>query len=135
MIDIIASLLHIRIQGEPIAKARHRARRQGTGIKCYNPQAQQDNWVAYLLAHELAGRPPVEDQPLEVRLLFGVAKPKSHRKYPAVKPDLDNLIKSILDCANGILWSDDKLICRILAEKIYVDEPFTDIKIYKMSDN
>lgn len=35
------------------------------------------------------------------------------------KPDIDNLIKFVLDCSNGILFEDDSQIAIINASKIY----------------
>ncbi len=43
------------------------------------------------------------------------------------KPDLDNMIKYILDCGNGILWHDDSEIYRIRAEKMWSRKPRTEI--------
>lgn len=46
--------------------------------------------------------------------------------YPHFKrPDLDNLIKFLLDIGNGILYSDDSLIAHIDAHKIYNQNPRT----------
>jgi Holliday junction resolvase RusA-like endonuclease len=33
-------------------------------------------------------------------------------------PDIDNLIKAILDGLNGIAWQDDKQVVRVIAERI-----------------
>ena len=43
------------------------------------------------------------------------------------KPDLDNLIKFVKDCANGILWHDDSQVVTIEAAKLYSEEPETRI--------
>ena len=40
-----------------------------------------------------------------------------------LKPDTDNLIKMILDRAEGILFDNDKRIYSIRAEKVYSDRP------------
>ena len=73
-----------------------------------------------------------------IELLFGMPYPKSKlrkdtdlSKIPHnVKPDLDNLIKFVLDCGNSLLWPDDKRVVRLVSEKIYSDEPKTIITIY-----
>jgi Holliday junction resolvase RusA-like endonuclease len=62
-------------------------------------------------------------EPCVLDLTFQLARPKSvKRELPSVKPDLDNYIKAISDSANGILFTDDALICELHAVKVY-DEP------------
>jgi len=46
-----------------------------------------------------------------------------------VKSDLDNLIKMILDRAEGILFDNDKRIYLIRAEKYYSDEPRIELQL------
>ncbi len=41
------------------------------------------------------------------------------------KPDLDNLIKFVKDCANGVLWHDDSQVNNIQASKLYSVSPST----------
>lgn len=48
---------------------------------------------------------------------------------PIKKPDLDNLIKSILDPLNTIFFNDDKQVVSITAEKFYGEIPRVDIEI------
>lgn len=58
--------------------------------------------------------------PLTVTMLFTFVKPKSaKRDYPTVRPDIDNIIKSVTDGLNNIAWEDDSQICRLIAEKQY----------------
>ena len=47
------------------------------------------------------------------------------------KPDIDNLIKFVLDALQGqnAYFVDDSQVVRILAEKIYSDNPRTEIMI------
>lgn len=40
-----------------------------------------------------------------------------------VKPDIDNVIKSVLDALNGVAWPDDKAINSIWATKMYSERP------------
>ena len=45
------------------------------------------------------------------------------------RPDLDNYIKFILDAGLKILWTDDNIITKITACKLYATEPETIIQI------
>ena len=68
-----------------------------------------------------------KDQPwdgaLSVSMILRLPRPKGasarKRPWPAVKPDLDNLAKGVLDAANGILWVDDAQIVQLSVEKQY----------------
>ena len=48
---------------------------------------------------------------------------------PAVKPDVDNVAKSILDALNGIIYLDDKQIIKLDIKKIYAETSWTEVKI------
>jgi Holliday junction resolvase RusA-like endonuclease len=61
-------------------------------------------------------------QPVSVSYAFYFAKPKSARRdrtAPAVKPDIDKLIRSTTDAMTGILYADDGQIVVVLATKRY----------------
>lgn len=49
--------------------------------------------------------------------------------YPVSRPDLDNIVKSILDGLNGIAWVDDAQVVEIRASKEYGDEAFVGVRI------
>jgi Holliday junction resolvase RusA-like endonuclease len=75
----------------------------------------------------------VLDQPVSVEIMFHMKRPKSvTRDLPSVKPDLDNLLKAILDGMNGIVWRDDALVCEIVTRKIYSDGPhgYTEVQVF-----
>jgi Holliday junction resolvase RusA-like endonuclease len=40
------------------------------------------------------------------------------------KPDIDNLVKAILDALNGVAFNDDSQIWEIQSSKIWTDEPY-----------
>ena len=72
------------------------------------------------------------DGPLGVRMLFVMPIPKSvsKKKHEELlgerhtkKPDLDNLVKAVLDGLNGTAFEDDSRIHRIMAIKEYGDDP------------
>lgn len=83
--------------------------------------------------------------PLSLILTFYFTPPKNTAKkklpfyyskeiYYSKKKDLTNLCKFIEDCGNGILWKDDALIVRCLAEKRYSDKDETILKIYPIKE-
>lgn len=51
---------------------------------------------------------------LSVDITLYLSRPKTvNRPYPTTTPDIDNLIKSVLDSLNKILWDDDRIIVEI----------------------
>lgn len=45
------------------------------------------------------------------------------------RPDLDNLIKFVKDCLNGVVYQDDSQVFSIQAEKRYSEDPKTEVFI------
>lgn len=50
----------------------------------------------------------------------GVLKASAPKHYTK-KPDVDKLIRAILDALTGIVWADDKQVFAITARKLYCD--------------
>ena len=48
---------------------------------------------------------------------------------PTKKPDLDNVIKSILDALNKVAYHDDTQIVSLSVEKFYSDSPRVEVAI------
>ncbi|MEW6726890.1 MAG: RusA family crossover junction endodeoxyribonuclease [Bacillota bacterium] len=73
-------------------------------------------------------KPPALMQgPVMVTLMFTLARPKSvspkKRPLPVVKPDLDKLIRAVLDALKGTFYADDGQVCALNVFKRYGDEP------------
>ena len=69
---------------------------------------------------------------IQIRLTFNMPIPKSTTKRDrrlisegvfkfTKKPDVDNLVKAVLDALNGVAFEDDSLITKIVAEKKYTE--------------
>lgn len=55
--------------------------------------------------------------------------------YAVTRPDLDNIIKALLDGMNGIVYTDDSQVVAINASKRYAsadEEPCVNVKIFEM---
>lgn len=125
--------MRIKLEGTPIPYARPRV----TKFATYDPRAKEKKQIkARLLEKNL----PIFICPLKINLLFSLYIPKSssqkkqkemreNRILPSKRPDLDNLVKFILDCANGILFKDDSSIISLTATKRYSDSPSTIIHL------
>tara|TARA_R110000822_G_scaffold92393_3_gene213102 strand:- start:786 stop:1199 length:414 start_codon:yes stop_codon:yes gene_type:complete len=65
--------------------------------------------------------------PAELHIVFFLPRPqsvtKSKRQLPTVPPDIDKLIRAVADsCSDAFVWSDDSLVCKVTAFKIYDDK-------------
>jgi crossover junction endodeoxyribonuclease RusA len=70
----------------------------------------------------MGGRPPLTG-PVEVEIDFTLPRPKSARgpnQYPAKRPDLDKLVRAVLDAlTDGGAWADDGQVVTLTAGKLY----------------
>ena len=58
--------------------------------------------------------------PVSVNLKFHLKRPKTvNRAVPSVKPDLDKLVRAVLDAMTGVGYDDDSQVIRITARKLY----------------
>lgn len=90
--------------------------------------------AGHLLANMFKGYPL--KGPLKIEFVFELSRPKSvpekKRKYPIVKPDIDNLVKLYCDAMNGIVYEDDTQICSLVASKYYKSSGHIKIKVWKL---
>ena len=94
---------------------------------CYSDYANQFGWLPY------------ENQVrAEIEVLVAVPKSDSKTKKkakiegmirPTVKPDCDNLAKSILDSLNGLAYQDDKQVVELVVKKYYAENAEVKIKL------
>lgn len=119
------AIAQIVIEGRPIAKQRHRI----ANGRSYDPQSTEKETVKWLMAAKSKGLRLLSDA-LSVEFVFSYVKPKSaKREFHTVKPDVDNLIKFYLDCANEILWKDDASVVSVSGTKIYGEKEYTKMVI------
>ena len=59
--------------------------------------------------------------PLSVSMVFRMPRPRSRRqeRWHAARPDIDKLIRAVLDGLSGIVYDDDCTIARIIAVALY----------------
>ena len=81
----------------------------------------------------------VEGEYLVIAMAFTMPIPQSYSNKKkkelegqphTKKPDLDNLVKAVLDALNGVAFEDDSLISDINASKTYAEEPGVYIMVH-----
>lgn len=147
--------MKIVLTGKPIAKMRHRYSVRAGHVISYDPQKEEKEAVKVrfieAIQKVLNGENKKNAQEaasfafceaFEVELYFHLpisekATPRSNNaklwgiQLPNTKPDYDNLEKFYLDCANGILWPDDRMIVTAHAYKFYSENPRLEVNIMK----
>jgi len=128
------------ILGLPVAKGRPKFFRRGSFVGTYTPK-KTEQYGDYVLSQAFQYRPK---QPLVcplcvvLRFFFPIPASMSKKMRAAAegetcfmdkKPDVDNLIKGVLDPLNNIFWTDDKLVVDVRAEKRYSLRPRVEVTI------
>ena len=111
----------------PIGSPRPRFRNAGKFVQTYMPTSytKHKTYIQEQMPKLLT------DKNLKVSLYFYFEPPKSWSKkrkliaigtYKRTKPDVDNLIKTVLDAANKHVWQDDNQVVHIDSYKMYAEE-------------
>lgn len=131
------------VPGTPVGKGRPRSSiLRGKGgkqilkngqpiIHHHTPEktASYENLVKVKAQQAMAGRPVIEG-PVEVSIRLIVTPPASWsqkkqrealegRIYPTTKPDIDNVLKGIMDACNEVIFKDDKQAVDVRVAKRY----------------
>ena len=129
--------MEIVIYGEPVPQGRPKFASFGGHVHAYDPAKSKNYkqlvrfWVTQHLK-KIDDWKPFENA-LCVDLTFYMGIPSSWSKKkriqaiqgqirPVSRPDTDNLIKSVTDSCNGLLWVDDCIITDLSARKRYTGE-------------
>ncbi len=115
------------VPGLPIAQPRAHQSSSGGRIRRFVPSAHPIHGYRLSIQAEFFklgyGKPWVA--PLRLEIEFWMARPKkiTYKNKPnvwrphSVKPDLDNLVKSVADALNGLLYEDDSQVWGVNATK------------------
>lgn len=116
-------LVSFWVPGAPVPKARPRFSSRGGVARTYTPAKTRayEARVADAGRAALCGAWPLQG-PLKavVRVHLPALKsgPKAHRSAPPTgRPDLDNVVKAVLDALNGVLYADDSQVVTLKAYK------------------
>ena len=72
---------------------------------------------------------------VDMDLLFIFNKPKTvKRAEPYVRPDLDKLIRAVLDSLTDVAYEDDQQVVRLTAEKAYGETEGVHIRIRERTE-
>lgn len=132
--------IHFEIPGKFVAW-----QRAGISSGRIYTQKKTRDWqkiVAYHARKAMSGFPPLIG-PVAMSCHFYYQIPESWAAkkkqqaieleiYPTGRPDLSNLVKSIEDACNGIVYIDDAQICRLEVTKNYSHEWATSVAVVQI---
>ena len=134
------------IPGEPVAKGRPRMTTVGGSARAYTPAKTRkaEERVAALWT----GDRVEQGVPIMVAVTAYHERPKAHRLasgqlsksgeasvFPTKRPDLDNIVKLILDGLNGVAFHDDSQIVNLIAERRWTalgEEPGVQVVVQRV---
>lgn len=123
----------ITIRIEPVAKGRAKTAFRNGRAWAYTPKKTKDaeTELRLLIQQQLTYRFP-EHTPVKLAVGFYRTQPKSSKDaLPVRMPDLDNLLKWVCDCLNGLAFPDDAAITSITTIKRWstTDYPYLTIEL------
>jgi len=120
-------MIYIKINSKPIAKARPRFSFKAKTTYTPTKTVKFERLVSFE-ARKLVQFPSTEA--VSIKIKFNFIKAKSNKKkFHTIKPDIDNLIKGVLDGLNKIAFKDDCQVIKMDIEKSYADQESVEIWI------
>lgn len=137
-------MLKFRLNCIPTAQARARHMTTKSGLSVSYKSANQkanDRTLEALLA-PYAPKAPLQG-PLVLEFVAALPVGKSDSKKlreakltglvaPEKKPDLDNILKNLMDCMTRLqFWTDDVQVVCLRCEKIYAEQGYWDVALFE----
>jgi len=132
-------MVTFKVDGTPVPKGRARYARRGNFISTYTPEKTRtyETLIKDAAIEAMGASEPLET-PVSLYLYIRVPIPKSCTKKrlediangsekPTKKPDASNILKSVEDGMNGVVYHDDSQIINIHVTKVYSSLPGVDI--------
>lgn len=124
------------------ARARHMTTKSGLSVsyKSANQKANERTLEALLAPY--APKAPLQG-PLVLEFVAALPVGKSDSKKlreakltglvaPEKKPDLDNILKNLMDCMTRLqFWTDDVQVVCLRCEKIYAEQCYWDVALFE----
>lgn len=141
--DSLERCATFKVYGRPQGKGRPRFRNAGHFVQVYTPKET----LAYerRIADEYirAGGEQL-DSPVVITVVQQFMIPKAATKadrkamlelhlVPNCKPDIDNVLKAVLDGLNGIAYIDDTQVVAVVCERRYGEEAYLEVTVEEIN--
>lgn len=131
-------MLRFAVYGEPVGKARPRFNTKTRTAYTPSKTAEYEREIA--AAYRAVGKGKMYNGAvaLDISAYFAIPKSTPKKKLfqflqnifrPTKKPDIDNIMKIIMDGLNGIAYEDDKQVVSGRIRKFYSTEPRVEVEI------
>ena len=126
-----------RLYGKPVGKGRPRYTTAGGFGRMYTPKPTRDYERTVAEEYRLA-KGWLMERPVMITVMqcFPIPKGASkkeaqlmrdYRIVPSCKPDIDNVLKVVLDGLNGVAYRDDTQVVCVVSERCYADNPCVEV--------
>jgi crossover junction endodeoxyribonuclease RusA len=119
-------MIEFVVPGRPVPKERPRTSLAGRKMHIYTPRAtsQYEKLVGYAALSAANGKSFFKNIAVEIKLFF------RDRRFG----DLDNYTKSILDGLQGVIFENDKQVCRLTVERHQDKEERAEVKVWAVEE-
>lgn len=127
------------VDADPVGKQRARYVKRGNFVQAYTPEKTRtyETLIKEAGIQAMGTSEPLET-PVSLYLYIRIKVPKSYSKkrveaclngseQPIKKPDASNILKSVEDGLNGVVYKDDSQIINIHVTKVYSTQGGVDI--------
>ncbi len=134
-------MVTFKVDADPVGKQRARYAKRGNFVQTYTPDKTR-NYESLIkeAAIEAMGSSEPLETPVTLYLYIRAPIPKSLPKKrieaclnglekPIKKPDASNVLKSVEDAMNGVVYKDDSQIVNIHVSKVYSSVSGVDVCI------
>ena len=139
-------MVTFKLDADPVGKQRARYARRGNFVQTYTPDKTR-NYEALIkeAATEAMGSSEPLETPVNLYLYIRAPIPQSYSKKkvadclnglekPIKKPDASNVLKSVEDAMNGVVYIDDTQIVNIHVTKVYASQSGIDVCVKECLD-
>jgi Holliday junction resolvase RusA-like endonuclease len=132
-------IVNFTVEGNPVGKQRARYVKRGNFVSAYTPEKTRtyESLIKEAAIKAMGSSEPLET-PVTLYLYIRVPMPKSYSKkrikaclngseQPIKKPDASNILKSVEDGMNSVVYKDDSQIVNIHVTKVYSSQAGVDI--------
>lgn len=134
--------MKLEIKGKPLGKGRPRLGRYST----YTPEKTKnyEEYVKLCYMNKYNIKQTPTEKPLKAKITAFFEVPTSYSKKKkkeligqphTTRPDIDNIVKIILDSLNGLAYKDDNQIAKLEVEKVYGEEAKVVLEITEILEN